>query len=74
MQIQLAIHEIPLLNKEQAEFIAPYLISPLTFDELKTLFQLAHSASRGENPTLSSEIGEILIKLLDEQSPKEEHG
>ena len=71
LQAQLQIHGIQRLDHKQLAFIVPYLYSPLNLEELKSLFQVAHAAARGENPELSLEQGATLLKLLDEQSPKE---
>ena len=74
LQAQLAVnfHEMAPLDPRQLDFIARLLESPLTEDELRQLFKLAHAARKDENPCLSAEDGKLLIKLLDEQSPKDE--
>jgi hypothetical protein len=74
LQVQFEIHEMALLDARQLDFIARILESPLAEDELRQLFKLAHMARKNESPRLSAEDGELLLKLLDEQSPKENKG
>jgi hypothetical protein len=76
LQAQLAVnfHELAPLDPRQLDFIARILESPLTEDELRQLFRIAHAACKDENPRLSVRDGKLLLKVLDEQSPKENKG